>query len=130
MNPCWMSGLLCLASMLSGQTPPVEILADPPVVRLDGPQARFTLLVSGKTADGRLRDLTHDVRYRARDEKIATVRPGGLIQAVRDGTTQIDIDWQGQTRSVTVEIVGAGRPREPHFDNDVIPVLSRFNCNA
>ncbi len=107
-----------------------EIIADPPVVRLVGPQAAFTLLVHGKTADGRLIDLTRDARYRVENGAIAHVTATGIVAAIGDGVTGVGIEAGGRTQRVRVEVSEATRPRAIHFENDVEPILSRFGCNG
>src|SRR4051812_10819758 len=114
MNAWWISGLVCLAQLLPGQAP-LEILPEPPQVRLEGPQARYTLLVNGKGADGRLQDLTRRVTYRTLDPKVATVRPDGLLQAVGDGKALVEVEWQGREKSINVEVIGSTGPRAFHF---------------
>jgi hypothetical protein len=131
------SGLLttvCL--LLTGAAPAradesvVEVIADPPGIRLVGPQAGFSLLVHGKTADGKLIDLTRDSRYRAGDETVARVGPTGTIRAIGDGVTEIEVEAVGRKRTVHVEVADSGRPRAFHFENDIEPILSRFGCNS
>jgi hypothetical protein len=108
----------------------VETLADPSQVRLLGPQAVYTLLVQGKTADGTLIDLTRTARYRVKDAKVAQVGPTGIVRAVGDGNTEVEVDAGGQKLLVRVEVAEAARPRAIHFENDIEPILSRFGCNS
>lgn len=108
----------------------VAITADPPQVRLSGPQARFTLLIHGKTADGRLIDLTRAASYRSADSKIVQVSPTGVLGAMANGATDVEITAGTQRTRVRVEVVDATGPRRFDFDNDIEPILSRFGCNA
>lgn len=110
--------------------PIVAITADPATVRLVGPQASFTLLVHGKTADGRIVDLTRSARYQVKDTKIARIGGAGVLHAVSDGVTAVVIEAAGHQQLVRVEVVQSSRPRAFHFENDIEPILSRFGCNA
>lgn len=121
---------LALAAPLRADEPIADVQVDPPAVTLTGPTARFTLLVHGKTADGRLIDLTRAARYASADSRIVTVGAAGLLVAIDDGTTQVQVEAGGQRRTVTVRVEGARRARTFHFENDITPVLSRFGCNA
>jgi hypothetical protein len=112
------------------QEPIVEVLADPTAVRLVGPRASFTLLVHGKTADGRLVDLTRSARFQVRNSAIANVSSGGILRAVGDGVTEVDVEANGQKNSVRVEVAESAKPRPLHFENDIEPILSRFGCNS
>src|SRR5262249_46493004 len=67
----------------------VEVVADPSEVRLSGPVATWSLLVHGRTADGRLSDLTHAARFRSDDPSVATVNERGVIRAAGDGATAV-----------------------------------------
>jgi hypothetical protein len=107
-----------------------EVSVDPPAVRLSGPTATWSLLVQGRTTDGRLVDLTGEAHFRARDGKIAHVTPKGVVQAVGDGKTSVSVTAAGRALSVPVTVEGAAAPRRFHFENDIVPVLSRFGCNS
>ena len=111
-------------------SPVVEILADPSAVRLQGPLAAYSLLVHGKTAGGNLVDLTRDAHFRSADSRIAGVGEDGVVRAVRDGATTISIEAAGKALSVPVTVTGAGEARRFNFENDIVPLLSRFGCNS
>ncbi len=106
------------------------VTASPAAVRLDGPGARYSLLVDGKTADGRLIDLTRRARFRALDPRVAAVSPAGVVATVADGTTVVTVEAAGRTLRVPVAVAGAARPQTFHFENDIIPLFSRFGCNS
>jgi hypothetical protein len=73
-----------VASLRAG-TPVTDVVVDPAQVRLSGPNSVYTLLVHGKTADGRLVDLTSDARFQAQQPAIATVTSAGVVHGKRDG---------------------------------------------
>jgi hypothetical protein len=108
----------------------VEITADPTAVRLVGPQATYTLLVHGKTADGRLIDLTRAAGFQTRNGKVARVSSTGILRGVGDGVAEVEIEAAGQKKLVRVEVADSTKPRGIHFENDIEPILSRFGCNA
>jgi hypothetical protein len=108
----------------------VAISVDPAHVRLAGPRARFTLLVNGKTADGKLVDQTRSARYHVKDPKIIQVSSSGAVQAVADGVTEVEVEVNGHKDLVRVEVVATATPERLHFENDIEPILSRFGCNS
>ena len=122
--------LCLLAAPALAQEPIAAVTADPATVRLVGPQSSFTLLVHGKTADGMLVDLTRSARYQVKDGKIVQVGTTGILRAVGDGATEVAIEVSGHKQIVRVEVADATRPRAVHFENDIVPILSRFGCNA
>jgi hypothetical protein len=107
-----------------------EVTADPAAIQLRGPAAVYSLLVHGKTADGRPIDWTRDARYRSLDPKVADVSPAGVVRAVGDGETTVVVEAEGQTLRVTVRVADAAAPRRFNFENDVTPIFSRHGCNS
>ncbi|MBI1913328.1 MAG: DUF1553 domain-containing protein [Planctomycetes bacterium] len=107
-----------------------DVRVDPPTVQLTGPAARYLLLVQGKRADGRLVDLTRDARFHVRDPKVVRVTDTGIVEAVGDGATEVRVIAAGRTLSVAVNVSESGRLRKFNFENDLIPLFSRFGCNA
>ncbi len=122
--------LLPAAALATPQAGVTEVMVDPPKVRLVGPGAVYSLLVSGKTADGRWVDLTHVATYHALQPDIAAVTPSGVVQAKADGAATVAVEVAGRKLTVAVEVKDAGKPRTFHFENDIIPILSRYGCNA
>jgi hypothetical protein len=106
------------------------VSVDPAVVRLQGPNVAFSLLVNGQTADGRVVDLTHAATYRSFDPFIATVSEYGLVRAVADGRTRIEIDVAGKKLLVPTSVIDSAGQREYQFENDIEPILGRFGCNS
>ena len=117
-------------SPLHAQEKAAELIADPAVVRLRGPRASYTLLIHGKAGDGRLADLTHAARYQSLHPAIAKVSPLGIVYGIADGKTEIVVTAAGKTAKVQVEVQGSHEPRIYHFENDIMPLLSRFGCNS
>ncbi|MBY0523844.1 MAG: DUF1549 domain-containing protein [Gemmataceae bacterium] len=107
-----------------------EVVADPVAVRLNGPNATYSLLIHGKTADGRLLDLTRDAKFRSSESKIAKITAAGVIHGIADGEAQVTVEAGGKTLTIAVKVEGSAQPRSFNFENDVVPLLSRFGCNA
>ncbi|HYT90120.1 MAG TPA: S-layer protein, partial [Gemmataceae bacterium] len=125
-----LTSALTISKATGGEKNVVDVSADPPAIRLSGPDARYTLLLHGKTADGRLVDLTHAAKITPRDPKIVTVFDSGAVQARGDGATELTVQVAGRTLRVPVTVEGSRRPRSFHFENDIVPLLSRFGCNS
>lgn len=134
MRPRFVLGLaslfVCAGSAVRADTPVKELVVDPPTVHLAGPKAGHSLLVHGKTADGNLIDLTGNARFQSQNPRIASVSKNGMIRAHGDGKTDVIVEVQGQKRTVPVEIRDFGKPHVYHFENDIVPLLSRFGCNS
>jgi len=123
--------LLFLAAACSAPAgePVREIAVDPLALRLNGPGATHSLLVHGTTADGRLTDLTAGARLRSSNPAVAEVRDN-VVRATGDGTAVVEVEAVGQTARLSIRVSGTALPRPLHFDNDILPVLSRFGCNS
>lgn len=117
-------------SLSFAQDPVVEVTVEPNAVLLRGPGTVYSLLVTGKTQSGQLIDLTPYTNYRSAAPNIARVTSQGVIRAVSDGKTEVVIEAAGKPRTVRVEVQGSNEPRQYHFENDIVPILSRFGCNS
>jgi hypothetical protein len=124
--------LVCVlaAPPLAAQEKFAEMLVDPPTVQLRGPQAVWSLLVTGKTADGRLVDLTHEAAYQSANPEIVKVTGSGVLRSIADGKTEITIEARGKSARVQVAVQGSRQERNYHFENDILPLFSRFGCNS
>jgi hypothetical protein len=124
------ASLLALSPVLARAVEFVEVTADPATVHLRGPRARHSLLITGRTAEGRLVDRTHTARFRALDPRVVRVTLAGVLHAVADGTTSVRVRIDGRTLNVAVTVKDSAAPRRFNFENDIEPILSRFSCNS
>jgi hypothetical protein len=134
MTPRTGLALTCLlATCLAGSAAEPSVVAvrvSPAAVRLQGPLAGYSLLVEGEMPDGRLVDLTHAARFESADPKVAVVPSAGRVRGVTDGATVVRVTAAGRAVTVPVTVTGAGESRRFNFTNDIIPLFSRFGCNA
>jgi hypothetical protein len=120
----------CLGRAAAGAPSVVAVKTDPAAIRLQGPVASYSILVDGETADGRALDLTHDAHFESGDAKVAAVTETGRVRGVADGSTTVTVTAAGRTLTVGVTVAGAAEPRRFNFENDIIPLFSRFGCNS
>ncbi len=123
-------GLLVLVPGFALAADFVEVTVDPSTVRLQGPTARYSLLITARTAEGWLVDRTHAARFQTLDPHVARVTPAGVIHAVGDGATTVSVQAEGRTLNVAVTVEGSATARRFNFENDIEPLLSRFGCNS
>ncbi len=122
----------CLfAGLAAAQAPEkvVELTVEPAQVALGHAEARQRLLVSGKLADGSVRDLTRTVRYVSSNPAVAAVSPQGVVTPKGPGTASVQVQGDGVQATVPVAVSGTA-PRPVSFTNDIMPVLAKAGCNA
>ncbi len=108
----------------------IGIAISPKQVSLSGPNAEYQLLVDGKFSVGSLKDLTHHAEFESSAPNIARVTNSGLVQAVSDGNATVKISAGNQSATVSITVRKTEQPRALHFENDIIPIFSRFGCNS
>ncbi len=119
--------LAWLPSSLGAEEPAVSVFPEQIVLT---PEAnRQQLLVTGQ-ANGKPRDVTRDATYASEAETVIRVDADGLATAVGDGETMLVVTHGDQTRRIPVRVEGMARPRRVDFERDIIPIFTRFSCNA
>jgi hypothetical protein len=113
-----------------GATAPATLSADPPFLRLTGPDARWTVLVDRTLADGRRGDVSTDARFVSSDPSVCSVSDHGEVAAVGDGQATIAVTGPHGEARVPVTVEGFGHQRPINFANDIVPILSRHGCNS
>jgi len=99
-------------------------------VILDGRDASWQILVNGTTADGRTLDVTHKAAFRSNEPGVAHVQETGVVEAMTDGHTTVEVVVDDQRVVVSVEVTSASERRSLNFENDIVPILSKFGCNS
>jgi hypothetical protein len=96
---------------------------------LTGPYDGRQLLVTTSTKEG-ARDLTREANYTVMPAGIVEVNPDGYVRPVGEGEALIAIQAPGRVTSVHVTVQGLHQDQPLHFARDVLPLLTRFNCNT
>jgi len=112
----------------------VEISVLPASVQLAGPRSEQALVVTGRYADGSLRDLTAGAAYTvsapqvvklAQDASRRVLRPSG------DGAAAVTVSVPGAgPRTVPVHVRDFTRPQPVSFRDEVVPALTKAGCSA
>ena len=118
------------ASASGGLETVVEISTDPATIELRQRHDRCRVLVTGRTASGRLIDLTHEARFGEIPSEFVSLDGHGMIQARADGTGLIQVSARGLTYGLKFQVSDCSIPREFGFERDVTPLLNRFGCNG
>ena len=143
--------LLCCSSPLQLRAPPirdrVRPRGDPGTLKtlaietgstdgsfsLDGRDASRQLVVSGRYSSGQTRDLTRAVRYESEPVGIVQIDATGLVTAFQGGQGDDGLrakDEAGAAAEVVVTVSHLVRDRAVSFANEVVPIFTKFGCNA
>lgn len=101
----------------------------PASARLEGPGARWQLLVTGKSATGNL-DLTREAQFECEPAGVVSVEPGGVIVPLADGEATVVARAKGASAVARVVVTGMASSRRFTFEHDIQPLLTRAGCNA
>ena len=107
-----------------------KVTIEPAVVQVGGLDALRGVLVHGHRSDGRIVDLTHLATYRSTDTTLFSVSQSGIVSAISDGSGTVEITAAETTVSLPVHVSETQIARKYHFENDIIPILSKFRCNS
>ena len=108
-----------------------QLVVEPSQVTLSGHNARFTLLVHAKTRNGQFVDLTGEAKWTSKTPKIVRVEENSVIRGGQfDGRGLIEVSCYGKTAMVEVLRRDSQAKRPINFENDIVPILSKFGCNA
>ena len=81
-------------------------------------------------ADGRLVDLTHDVKYVLGDAKAATILPTGRVLPRTNGTTEITATYGDKSARAPLVTTHVGDNLPLNFRNQVVPIFTKLGCNS
>jgi hypothetical protein len=109
---------------------PTALLVQPEAVSLTGPRAVQQVVVSGKYADGSVRDLTAFCEWASASPDVTTVSDTGLVLPKKDGASQLVAKAGGKVVRVPVTVKDFEQSKPVSFRHDVIAVLNVGGCNA
>ncbi len=101
----------------------------PAKVALIGSDAAAQLVVTATLTDGRLVDLTHDVKYAVADGKVAACSPTGRVLPLANGTTEIVATFGDKTAQVPLETKSIDENLPINFANQIVPIFTKLGCN-
>jgi hypothetical protein len=109
---------------------PVALQVQPDAVVLRGRHAHQQLVVSGRYAEGRVRDLTAACEITSEAADVVAVENGGFLTPKKNGQTALIVKAGGKTTRVPVTVSDMEKPQSTSFRNEVIAALNVGGCNA
>jgi hypothetical protein len=128
--------LWCVSSLVSisltglaqaGQLASLSVY--PPDVHLAGKADTQRFIVMATRDDGVTMDVTANAMASLQDTNIAQLE-GNTLKPAADGTTTLQVSFEGLTASASVEVKEAAAERPISFLSDVMPVFARAGCNT
>jgi hypothetical protein len=107
---------------------PTALSVQPETITLAGPRALQQVVVTGKYADGTLRDLTPFCEMTPLAPEVAAVKDG-LVVPGRNGTTVLVAKAGGQTAKAVVVVKDFDKPAPVSFRHEFIAALNVGGCN-
>jgi hypothetical protein len=109
---------------------PAQLLVEPASVSLVGPHSHRQLVVTGKYADGSMRDLTALCEFSSEQAAVASVDATGYVSAKQNGATQLLIKAGTLTTKIAVTVKDTDKAVPTSFRNDVIAAFNVGGCNS
>lgn len=98
---------------------------------LSGRDARLQLVVSARSADQSIHDVTHAVSFNVEPAGIVEVDQAGLVIPLADGAATITATGSsGQTATTTVHVIKTGNEEAVHFQSRIVPIFTKLGCNG
>jgi hypothetical protein len=133
--------VLCLAAAAPAAVPddpqqraalvgqPASIAVQPEAITLGGPRAYQQVVVTGKYADGSVRDLTPFCAFAVEAPDLADPA-AGFIRPLKNGAGALLVTAGGQTARVPLTVKDFDKPQPVSFRREVIAALNVGGCNA
>jgi hypothetical protein len=108
---------------------PVALLVQPETLVLTGPRSTLQPVITGRYADGSLRDLTHFSDLTLEQAGIVSLDEDRFMRPLKDGTTTLIVRAAKQTVRVPVTVKDFTKPQPVSFRNELIAALNVGGCN-
>ena len=125
----WLVPLIAVISPLSPSQAASRIF--PETVTLDGAASRQQLLAF-KTAPGSATPAAElsQAKFVAENPAIASIDEAGNLRPLSNGSTKVRLENDPSAPPVTVTVRNASRHDTPSFHRDILPILTKSNCNT
>ena len=107
---------------------PTEIVVEPVKFELNGTRSYQQLIVTGKYANGDVRDLTTVAMFTSSADAVAKIE-NGVVKPATDGSVQITATVGTLKASVDGTVKNMAQPSAVSFKNQMIAALSKSGCN-
>jgi hypothetical protein len=137
------SGGLLAGDLYSGKEPakldnlvlpkPAEIKTmnvHPARIDLKGIDDAQQLILTAELLNGRMQDLSNEVKYEAADTKIVRVTSTGRVVPLANGSTEITASFGDKVVKVPVASTLCDVNLPINFPNQIVPIFTKLGCNS
>ena len=124
--------LLLLGLFLSAQANAVDyksIVIEPSSIEINGRNRQSQILITGVTSSGDEVDLTNSAELEIADSSIASLS-NSLVLGQTEGQTQLQVRIDKFIELIPVRVQGYANYPPVNFEVDIIPLLTKLNCNG
>jgi hypothetical protein len=107
-----------------------SLIVNPARIALQGIDDAQQLILTAELNDGRLQDLTPDVKYETGDNKIVRVTSTGRVLPLANGTTEIAAVFGNKIVKVPVTASRCDVNLPINFPNQIVPIFTKLGCNS
>ncbi|MFO0966497.1 MAG: DUF1553 domain-containing protein [Gemmataceae bacterium] len=107
-----------------------KLTVQPEKVILKGQDDSAQLVVSALVKDGRLQDLSGEVKYAIANPALAKVTSSGRIVPLANGTTEITATYGDKTIKVLLANDSMDVNLPINFANHIVPIFTKLGCNG
>lgn len=106
-----------------------ELVVYPESLTLKGSRSQARIVVLLRDGDRPMRDVTAEAEISVEQPALATVTDA-ICRPVQDGSTGVQVNWQGVTTRIPLQVKSAEAPDPVSFRLEVLPILTRHACNS
>src|SRR6516225_2952488 len=107
-----------------------SLAVQPAKIALKGADDAQQLICTATLANGRLQDLSRDIKYEVADPKIARVSTSGRVVPVANGTTEITASYGDKVVKLPVAATAVDVNLPINFTNQIVPIFTKLGCNS
>jgi hypothetical protein len=108
---------------------PAALLVQPETIVLNGPRSTQQIVISGRYANGTVRDLTPFCDVAVEDTNVVAIDAGGFLIPRKDGATALVIKAGGRSIRVPVTVKDFTKLQPISFRHQMVAALNVGGCN-
>jgi len=108
---------------------PLALVAQPAAIVLNGPRAMQQITVTGRYADGSVRDLTPFCDWAVEAPDLVGVEAGGFLRPRKNGNSGLTVRAGGRMVRVLLTVKAFEKPQPIGFRHEMVAALNVGGCN-